>query len=72
MAGQKEIKITTRDRILRAWENSMEMVRDFENYSHEIEDAPEVAELFSEFAKEVGIHASKLRQLMHQYSNSKN
>ena len=29
------IEFTVRDRLLRAWENSMEMARDFEGYSHE-------------------------------------
>lgn len=32
-----EIEYTTYDRILRAWENSMELVRDFEMYSKRIE-----------------------------------
>lgn len=50
MGNQKEIVITTRDKLLRGWENSKELVRDFENYSKEIEDDPRVAELFASFA----------------------
>lgn len=68
MAKQHDIKITTRDRILRAWENSMELTRDFKIYSEEIKDDDEVAEIFSEFAKQEGLRASKLRELMHRYS----
>ena len=29
----RQIKITTYDRLLRAWENSMEAVRDFQSYA---------------------------------------
>ena len=33
-----DVEITTRDRVMKAWENSMELVRDFESYSKEIKD----------------------------------
>jgi len=33
--NRNEIEITTYDRLLRAWENSMELVRDYEMYSKE-------------------------------------
>jgi hypothetical protein len=33
-----DIKITSYDRLLRAWENSMELTRDFEVYSKEVDD----------------------------------
>lgn len=36
--GDNAIKINTRDRLLRAWENSMEMVLDFQDYYQEIKD----------------------------------
>ena len=35
---REEIEYTTYDRLLRAWENSMEMVRDFEMYAKRIEE----------------------------------
>lgn len=38
MSNMHDIEITTRDKLLRAWENSMELVRDFENYSKDIKD----------------------------------
>ena len=34
----RQIKITTYDRLLRAWENSMEAVRDFQSYADLTED----------------------------------
>ena len=67
MGNQKEIVITTRDKLLRSWENSKELVRDFENYSKEIEDDPRVAELFAGFAEDEALHASRLRELLHEY-----
>ena len=67
----KDIAITPRDRLLRAWENSMELVRDFECYSKEIKDEPELTRVFEEFAKDEGIHAAKFRELLlHWEENS--
>lgn len=61
-----EIEYTTYDRILRAWENSMELVRDFEMYSKRIEDES-LQQVFKEFAEDEGRHASKLRELLQQH-----
>ncbi|MDO4568542.1 MAG: rubrerythrin [Clostridia bacterium] len=67
MHGQHGIRIETRDRLLRAWENSMELVRDFESYSHEIADDAEAAAMFAQFAIDEGLHASMLRDRLHAY-----
>ncbi len=64
--SQNEIEITTYDRLLRAWENSMELVRDYEMYSKRIEDQ-EVKQVFKEFAEDEGMHASKLREILLDY-----
>ncbi|MDP4094628.1 MAG: ferritin family protein [Bacillota bacterium] len=58
-----EIMITTYDRILRAWENSMEMVRDYEMYSKRVEEE-DVKQVFKKFAEDEGMHASKLREML--------
>ncbi len=58
-----EIEYTTYDRLLRAWENSMELVRDFEMYSKRIEDE-DISKVFKVFAEDEGKHASKLRELL--------
>ena len=34
--GDNAVKINTRDRLLRAWENSMELVLDYQTYKQEI------------------------------------
>lgn len=66
MGNNHQIVITKRDRLLRAWENSMELVRDFQNYAQEIKDDENVSKIFADFAKEEGLHASKFRELLHE------
>lgn len=68
--NNNEIEITTYDRLLRAWENSMEMVRDYEMYSKRIEDE-KVKEVFKKFAEDEGMHATKLREMLLEYKNKK-
>lgn len=58
-----EIEYTTYDRLLRAWENSMELVRDFEMGSKRVEDEG-IRQVFKKFAEDEGMHASKLRELL--------
>lgn len=55
--------VTIHDRLMRAWENSMELTRDFEMYSKRIPDG-EVADMFKEFAEDEAMHASKLRSIL--------
>lgn len=64
--NENEVEITTYDRLLRAWENSMELVRDYEMYSKRIEDI-EVKQVFKEFAEDEGMHASKLQGILLNY-----
>ena len=65
-----EVQYTTYDRLLRAWENSMEMVRDFEIYSKRIEDE-NVKQVFKKFAEDEGMHATKLRELLTEYKDKR-
>ena len=64
--NDNEVEITTYDRLLRAWENSMELVRDYEMYSKRVEDI-EAKQVFKEFAEDEGTHASKLRGMLLNY-----
>lgn len=68
--NKNEIEFTTYDRLLIAWENSMELVRDFEMYSKRIED-DKVKQVFKKFAEDEGVHASKLRELLLEYRDQK-
>ena len=65
-----EIEYTEYDRLLRAWENSIEMVRDFEMYSKRVDDG-EIKDVFKQFAEEEGSHAAKFRELLIKYKNAK-
>jgi rubrerythrin len=69
--NENAIEYTTYDRLLRAWEKSMEMVRDFEMYSKRIQDE-QVKHIFKEFAEDEGMHASKLRELVREYRGKEN
>ncbi len=62
-------EMNTHDRLMRAWENSMEMVRDFEMYSKRVEE-DDIREMFKEFAEDEGIHASKLREALNEYTRN--
>lgn len=64
--NQNEVNITTYDRLLRSWENSMELVRDYEMYSKRI-DEEEVKNIFKQFAEDEGMHATKLREILLKY-----
>ena len=70
MTNRNEVEFTTYDRLLRAWENSMEMVRDFEMYSKRIEDQ-KVKDVFKQFAEDEGMHATKLRELLLEYRDKR-
>ena len=69
MHNDHDIKITTYDRLLRAWEMSMELTRDFETYSKKIDDHDEARQIFKEFAEDEGEHASRLHSILVDYKN---
>lgn len=68
--GEKPVQITTRDKVMRAWENSMELTRDFEMYSKQISDDPDTARVFAEFAEEECVHAARFREILHKYQEN--
>ena len=62
------LPITNRDHVLRAWQNSTELVRDYQAYAHELEeDSSALAKLFSEFAEDEAEHAAELLDLLRGY-----
>lgn len=62
--------MNTRDCLQRAWNNTMELVRDFEMYSKNIDDGT-VSGTFKKMAEEQGMMAHNLRELFNQYDNQK-
>ncbi len=69
MSNKNEVNITTRDKLLRAWQNSMETVRDFETYSKEIADDNQARDIFREYAEEEAVHAAKFREMLLERQN---
>lgn len=63
MEEMNDVQITAYDRLMRAWENSMELTRDFEVYAKRVDDE-ELKQVFKQFAEEEGFHASKFRELL--------
>lgn len=68
MEEHNDVKITSYDRLMRAWQNSMELTRDFEMYSKRVDDG-ELKSVFKKFAEEEGFHASKFRELLLKRQN---
>lgn len=60
--------MNTRDCLQRAWNNTMELVRDFEMYSKNIDDG-KVSSTFKKMAEDQGMMAHNLRELFNQYDN---
>lgn len=54
------------DCLMRAWQNSQELVRDFEMYSKRVGNQ-ELKNIFKKFAEEEGYHATQFRDLINQY-----
>ncbi len=71
MHDNNEIEITTYDRLLRAWENSMELTRDFEMYAQRIKDDDDAVKVFKEFAEDEGLHAAKFRSMLLDYKKKR-
>ncbi len=62
------ITITTRDRLMRAWQDSMELTRDFEIFSKETDGEDErISVMFSNFARDEGLHAAKLLGMLEEF-----
>ena len=64
MSSIHEVKINTRDRLLRAWENSMQLVREFKVCEKEIKDNEQASQMFGKFAEDEGEHASKFKDML--------
>ncbi|MBQ2764070.1 MAG: rubrerythrin [Firmicutes bacterium] len=69
--GKNGFVVSTRDRVLRAWENSTELVRDYEVYSKQITDNSVVSSLFGDFAEDEAKHAAKLLELLRGFEKEK-
>lgn len=67
MNSKNGFAITNRDMALRAWQDSTELVRDYQTYSKEIKDDKELAELFAKYAEEIAQYSAKLLEKLRSY-----
>ncbi len=67
MTDKNGLKITARDRVLRAWQNSTELVRDYQSYAGETSDSKQISAMFSKYAEDEAIHAAELLKVLHEY-----
>lgn len=70
MTEREEVNITTYDRLMRAWQNSTELVRDYRNYADSVKDE-NIKAMFEDFAEDEGMHATKLRSAILSYRSEK-
>lgn len=64
--------MTARDRVLRAWQNSTELVRDYQQYSHELEQKEsKLSRMFAEFAENEAERAARLLVLLRGYDGER-
>ena len=63
MQPHKDIHISTRDRVMRAWQNSMEAVRDYKLYANEVSD-PAISALFDRCAETEGKQAAAFHDVL--------
>jgi rubrerythrin len=68
MDDKTGVSITNRDRALRAWQNSTELVRDYQTYAQEIKDDQALSTLFAEYAEDEAIHAAELLKTLHGFA----
>ncbi len=70
MQAHEPIHISTRDRVLRAWQNTMELIRDYQLYAAEIEDH-DISNLFSCMAETECRHGADLHDILKQMAIQK-
>ncbi len=66
METKHNIPITPRDRLMYAWQVSMELVLQYRQFAQECEGAPHAESLLKEIAENECVHASKLLERLHE------
>ncbi len=62
---QSKITVTHRDRMLKAWQDTMEHAREYKRYAHIYDDTP-VGHLFDDLAERQGFCAAALHEMLLQ------
>lgn len=71
METKMNFTVDTRDRVLRAWENSIQLTRDFKIFAKQIEKPCREKELFERFAVDEGEHAAAFLELLQGYEKDR-
>ena len=66
MDNKNGFRITTKYRLIRAWESSAELAKLFEAYHHDTDGDERIKEIFSSFAKEEAVHAAELLKIIRE------
>ena len=69
METKHNIPITPRDRLMYAWQMSMELVLQYRQFAQECENDPQAEKLLKEIAENECVHASKLLEELHRLSD---
>lgn len=70
--GEKyDIKITTRDRLLRAWETTAELARTFKIYSEHTDDSEPAKKALESAAISAGEHAAVFLDMLQEYGENR-
>ncbi len=69
METKHDIPITPRDRMMYAWQISMELVLQYRRFAQECEDDTRVQSLLKELAEDECVHASELLEELHRLSD---
>lgn len=63
-------KITKRDRVLRAWQASTGLVREYQEYAREIEkEDKELSKCFAQLSENEAHHSAQLLNILQGYEN---
>ncbi|MBQ2733060.1 MAG: rubrerythrin [Clostridia bacterium] len=72
MDNKNGFLITDRDRVLKAWLDSTEAVRDYSEYANELRgENDKLSELFAKQSESEAIFASKMLKLLQEYDIKK-
>lgn len=66
METKHNLPITARDRLMYAWQISMELVLQYRQFAQECESDPHAEKLLKEIAEDECVHASKLLERLHE------
>lgn len=70
MQHHEPIHLSSRDRVLRAWQNTMEAIRDYQLYAKDVEE-PAISDLFSRLAEAECRHAADLHDVLKEMAIQK-